>query len=507
MDQIREYFVLLAKGHSIRKVAALSGSSRNTVKLYRRILLEASKSFEEALELSDEELGNLVYGCSQDERKQAFEQQMDYWKDELKRTGVTRHLLWQEYKAQHPDGYGYSQFCVHFSDCLKRDKATAVLTHKPGEYLQLDFTGKKLKWFSKLQNQWVTCEVLVGVLPFSSYTFAYALQGQSQEDLIEGINACLQYFGGVTKFLLSDNMKAFVQKTDRYAPKFNELAEQLAVHYETQLDATRPYKPKDKAMVEGAVKITYNKIFAPLRDRVFHSRQALNNAIKEQLEMLNNASFQKRDYSRKELFEKKEKAHLAQLPTDVFRVKKKIFPKAQKNCHILLGEDSNYYSIPHRLIGKQLTALYDSKWIEIYDQGCKVATHKRSSKKMGYITNEDHLPNRLQKYSETLAWNADYFLNKASQVGPATKWAIQEILKSKNFVEQTYKACMGVLSFSKKMEVGRLENCCAKCRKLGVVNYGIIKNMLQNRMDLIPEENIQFNSESHENIRGADHYK
>lgn len=507
MDQIKEYFSLLVKGHSIRKVAALTNSSRNTVKQYLRVIGQAGKTLEEALELSDEELGNLLYGCKDDERKRLFEEQIDYWKDELKRTGVTRHLLWKEYKREHPEGYGYSQFCVHFAQCLKRENGTAVLTHKPGEYLQLDFTGKKMKWFDRLQNRWVACEILVAVLPFSSYTFAYALKGQSQEDLVEGINACLRYFGGVTKFLLSDNMKAFVQKSDRYAPKFNDLAKQLAIHYQTELDATRPYKPKDKAMVEGAVKITYNKVFAPLRDTVFHSRQALNNAMQEQLEILNNTPFQKRDYCRKELFEKKEKQHLRQLPTDVFHIQKKIFAKAQKNCHILLGEDSNYYSIPHNLIGKKLTVLYDSKWIEIYDKGLKVANHKRSGKKIGYITNADHLPNRLQKYSESLAWDADYFLKQASEIGPATKWAIQEILKSKNFVEQTYKACMGVLSFSKKMSPERLENCCVKCQQLGVANYGIIKNMFHNGMDIIPKEEIKFNSQDHENIRGGDHYQ
>ncbi len=117
---------------------------------------------------------------------------------------------------------------------------------------QEDFAGKKLSWIEASTGEIHSCEVLVAVCPFSHYTFVIALPSQKVVDFIHGLNQTLLYLGKVPKILLSDNLKSYVTKSDRYEPTFNELSIQLPSHYNIDLQAARSGKPKDKASVGNA---------------------------------------------------------------------------------------------------------------------------------------------------------------------------------------------------------------------------------------------------------------
>lgn len=137
---------------------------------------------------------------------------IEHWTRELRRVGVTRQLLWREYRQAHPDGYGYSQFCERLRRYVERRDLTMVLSHVPGQMMYLDFAGKTLSWVDRHTGQLHSCEVLVAVLPHSHYTFAIALPSQKVLDFIHGINEALLYFGGVPQAILSDNLKSYVKR-------------------------------------------------------------------------------------------------------------------------------------------------------------------------------------------------------------------------------------------------------------------------------------------------------
>jgi len=119
---------------------------------------------------------------------------------------VTRKLLWQTYRLDNPSGYGYSQFCERLNQALTQRKLSLPLHHNPGEVIQIDFTGKKLKWQDDTGQEQYS-EGLVLVFPYSQYVFCTVLRSQKIPDFIAGINSALHYFGGLPKALLSDNLK------------------------------------------------------------------------------------------------------------------------------------------------------------------------------------------------------------------------------------------------------------------------------------------------------------
>ena len=507
METIKRIISLHTEGYSIKRIGRTIGVSKNTVKKYLR-RYELDK--ENIGEPNQNELSGVMLGIKHQQeidRDNRLKEQLCTIVKELKRVGVTRQLLWEEYKIKDQDGYSYSRFCKKIKTFKAQQDVTLGLDHKNGYALTVDYAGKKLFWIDKHTGEVHYCEVLVCTLPASGYTFAHALPSQKQEDFVHGLNEALRYIGGLPKVILSDNLKSFVVKSDRYEPTFNELSVQLATYYGIELQATRPGKPKDKAHVERHVAIVYNQIYGPLRDQEFYSFSALNNAICKQLKILNEKNYQSKDYSRKDKF-KEEKEALQSLPANLFQVKKTTRAKVQRNYHVILGEDKHQYSVPYQHVTQQTQIVYTRDTVEIYLRTTRIAVHPRDRRSHGYSTLPIHMPEKHVKYLKQKGWDADYFKDQAKRIGPNTEWAITTMLSSKSLIEQTYNACLGVLRLAKKYTDHRLEQACTKARTTHRINYQILSNILKNNMDKIEtdQQTELFKIVDHENIRGSDHY-
>ena len=512
MEQIRNILREKVNGTPIRAIARHTGVSRNTIRGYIRLIKAQGYSLSKALELDDERLMGLVYEPQQravaGTRQGSFQQMLPVYAAELRKRHVTRQLLWEEYRQEFPDGYGYTRFCHYINEYIGRKDVTAMFTHRPGEKMMVDFAGDKLSYVDRESGEIIECEVLVTALPFSSFIYAEALSSQKQEDFVKGLSNAFLYLGGVPESVICDNLRSAVKKADRYEPAFTELIDQLSLHYQTTFMAARVRKPRDKATVESSVRITYQRIYGKLRNSVCYSLEELNALVIAELESLNDRNFKGKDHSRKDLFLKYEQAHLKPLPTKVFEVKKTVLAKVQKNYHIILGEDMHQYSVPWRYSGKQVKAIYTCATVEIYHQQKRIALHARNYRRHGYSTLKEHMPENHKAFMEQKGRDADYFLRQALKTGPYTNKAIAQLLRSKAFPEQTYNACLGILRLAGKYGHDRLEAACQRVLQGPRVNYGIINNILKNNMDKQPNNTVEtdFKTPENQNIRGPENY-
>ena len=486
--------------------------SKNTVKGYVRRAQALFGSVDQALLASDEELHAGLYSVKDKQdltREEVFNARLEYWIKELKRVGVSRQLLWQEYRLEHPEGYGYSQFCDRLRRYVDRRDLTMVLSHTPGQVMYLDFAGKTMQWVDPDTGQVHDCQVLVAVSPYSHYTFAIALPSQKVLDFIHGINEALLYFGGVPQAILSDNLKSYVTRASRYEPDFNDLCVQLSAHYQCDLQATRVAKPRDKASVENMVSTVYRRIYAPLRDQVFHSLDELNDAICLALHEHNEQPFQKRPGCRRSCFEAEEKQFLSALPNQRFEVKKSTLAKIQRNYHIYLGEEKNFYSVPYQYVGKQAHVIYSSQTVEVFVNQQRIATHRRLSPHdtYRYQTLEQHMPRNHQEWRKAQGYDAAYFIQQARKIGPATEWAMSQVLVSRFHETQSYRSCRGILSLAKKYSPQRLEQAAKRCQGAAKTSYTMLKNILVRKLDQEPEQLRCFSPPKHDNIRGPETYQ
>lgn len=455
MDQVRQILEAYIATNSLKATARRLQVSKNTVKAYIRLGRAFNADLRQLLLLSESEL-LAVFSPSSGRpsigREAVFNSKIDYWIKELRRVGVSRHLLWQEYRQQHPEGYGYSQFCERLGREVGCRDLTIALNHEAGKAMQVDFAGKKMRWVDAYSGEVHECEVLVAVFPHSQYTFAIALPSQKVDDFVHGLNQAFLFFTGLPQVILSDNLKSYVIKADKYDPEFNELCVQLAAHYQIGLDATRVGKPKDKASVENMVGTVYGRIYAPLRNHVFHSLEELNAAIRQQLSIHNSTPYQQKPGTRHEIFHTYELPVMRELPSDLFEIKKIITAQVRRNYHVYLSDEKNYYSVPYQHAGKQATAIYTSTVVQIYIDNQRVATHERLLCRGAYQhqTNPEHMPQNHTEWEKARGFNAAYFLAEAEKIGAATRWAVEHILVSRIHETQSYNSCQGLLKLADK---------------------------------------------------------
>ena len=504
MVHIRSILQLLTQGHSKRHVARILDISRNTVDGYCSSIVQCGHTFSSAMALDDDELGSVVYKkqvqVRQLERFEGLAPDLKMLVGELSKRGVTRLLLWHEYKAKNPSGYGYSQFCELIRNYQAVNSSVMYLEHKPGDTMQIDFAGGKLSYVDE-HGQVILCPVLVAVFPYSQYTYAEALHDMTQASLLPCLGRALAFFGGVPKQVLSDNLKQMVTKSDRYEPVFNDLALEWSLHYKTALESTRVAKPRDKATVEKAVDLVYKHVFAPLRNKVFRSLSELNEQVMYMLEIHNTARFQKKPFSRKECFYSNEVELLGELPKGNYQIKYRQSAKVQKNYHVVLGKDRHQYSVPYRYVGEQVSIVFDLDTVEIYLGLERIACHKRSYKEMAYSTLDSHMPEKHLRHKQARGWDAEYFIKKAETIGPSFKAAVSQVLSERTFTEQTYNTCLGMLALERKYGLERLEKASGLLLQTGKVNYLLLKNVLlknRDKADTATTANIPH----HENIRG-----
>jgi transposase len=284
-----------------RKISERTGVSRTTVIKYLERYRSLRTPWSELSGLSDKDLDALFHQEPTREPTVKEKELYAFFPDEekkLKLPGVTLRKLWEEYFLKHPDGYKSTAFYKHYNRYKHRSHPSMHMTHKAGDKMFVDYAGEKLEVIDTATGEIKKVEVFVAILGASQLTYVEAVESQSLEDFILCSENALHFFGGAPSAIVPDNLKSAVTKTSKYEPQINENFEAFADHYGMSVVPARAYKPKDKALVEGAVKITYNRIYTNVREQKFTSLEMLNANIRLHLQNHNLQNFVGRKYSR-----------------------------------------------------------------------------------------------------------------------------------------------------------------------------------------------------------------
>ena len=508
MSKLRQILRLYSQGKSKLFISNYLDLSRNTVDKYITQCKLLNRSIDDVLNLSDLDLEKIFIEKPPEEPSKKLKQLYDFFPyvdKRLKKTGITKTIMWKEYLQKHPDGFMRSQFCEHYNRWCKRANPVMHMNHKAGDKMYVDYAGKTLEIVDEKTGEVTEAQFFVSILGASQYTYAEATKSQSKENLISSVENAFHFFGGVTAAIVTDNLKSAVTKSNRYEPTLNETFLDFAEHYNTTILPARAYKPRDKSLVEGAIKILYTRIYSIISKKTFNSLQELNAAIWEALDKHNNTKFSGRSYSRSDLFNEVEKQELSPLPQKRYEIKQQSYVTVMQNGHVCLGADKHYYSVPYQFIRKKVKILYTSQQVEIFYKYNRIAVHKRIKAPYSYTTTPEHMASTHKFITE---WTPQRFINWASSIDDDVKQLIINILEKKQHPEQAYKSCMGVLSLEKKVGRERLINACRRALEYNIHNYKIVHNILEKRLDQINNEpgNDQSIPE-HYNIRGKKYYQ
>ncbi len=509
MIKIRQILRLHCQGYSKLAIAAQSGVSRNTLKKYIKEFTASNLTFEEISELSDKDLEDLFIKPAEtplNDRLQILFNLFPSIDKALKKKGVTRYILWEEYKRNHPDGLGISQFKHYYAQWKSQVNPTMHMEHKAGDKLYVDFAGDKLSIIDKQSGEIMQVEVFVAILGASQLTYVEAVMTQTKEDFIAACENTLHYCGGVPAAIVPDNLKSAVTKSSKYEPTLNETFADFAEHYSTTILPARAYRPRDKALVENAVRIIYSRIYVKIKTKHYYSLEELNAAIRVELEQHNNAHLRGRNYSRRQQFDEIEKNVLMPLPPLRYEMKKYHYATVAKNGHVGLSTDKHYYSVPYKFIGKKVKILFSRHSVEIYYNYERIALHNRTKSPYQYTTDKEHLASTHRFVSD---WTPERFISWSESIHEDVKLYILKVLDRKQHPEQAYKSCVGILGFAKKVGNDRLIKACQRALGYGAYNYKTIQNILERELDLgdAPDETDQLKMPFHDNIRGENYYQ
>ena len=313
MRKIRDILRLrYAAGLSIRQIKESTKASIGAIQKLLTKAAELGLSWPLPDELDDNQLAQLFYPGADTATSSRY--QLPEWSvihQELKRKGMTKQLLWEEYTQQYPNRcYSYSQFCERYRHWCTAQKRSMRQTHKAGEKCFVDYCGPTLPVINATTGEVRDAQVFVGVLGASNYTYAEATWSQSLPDWLGSHVRMLEFFGGCSELVIPDNLRSGVSKACRYDPELNPSYQQLAEHYQLAVVPARPYKPKDKAKAEVGVQIVERWILARLRRHSFFSLAELNQCIRALLDELNLKPFKQLPGNRQQAFEQLDKPAL-----------------------------------------------------------------------------------------------------------------------------------------------------------------------------------------------------
>ena len=506
MSQIKQLLQLHELGKSKKFIARSLGISKNTVKAYLAKLAASPLNLESLLTLDDPVLegkfhaGNPAY---KDDRFDHFKANLDYFLKELGKVGVTKQLLWEEYKSNYPGGYSHSQFCHHLLQHLIARKPSMVLQHKAGEKLFIDFAGKKLSYVDADTGEVVPCQVFVACLPYSDYSFVMVVRTQSIDDFLYALRCCLEDLGGVPEALVPDNLKSAIVKASSYEPDVNRAMEDFANHYKTTVIPARARKPKDKALVENQVKLIYTRIYARLRDLTFFDLPSLNKAVKEKTRDHNQTRMQQKPYCREERFLADEKHLLQPLPDAPFELKYYRELKVAKNNHIYLTQDKHYYSVPYTHIGIITKVVYTRSMVHIYAKNQQIALHIRNYSTGGYTTVKEHLCSAHRHYMDR---SPEYYLDKSKSKSETLYRLLEHLFAQNRHPEQLYRTCDGLLNLQRKTDPKIFDKACLIAINQQNYTYKVVLNIIKNKMTEEPETKQSKPLPKHTNERGRAYY-
>ncbi len=487
-----------------RAIAKSCGIAKSTVIEYLRRAEKASLSWPLPAELDDAALEHLLFPpviLSDSPRP------LPVWEDvhrELARKSVTLTLLWDEYKAQYPDGYQYSFFAELYRAYAKKLDISMRQVHYAGEKLFVDYCGQTVPVIDKSTGEMHDCQIFVAVLGASNFTYAEATYTQGLPDWIGSHVRALQFIDGVPEILVPDNLLSGITKACRYEPGVNRTYQELAVHYGAAVIPARVRKPKDKAKVEAGVLLVQRWILAALRNRTFFSLAELNAAIRELLDRLNNRPFKKLSGSRMGRFLEIDKPALQPLPAIFFEYAEwKIKKRSGIDYHVEVND--HYYSVPYQLRNEYLDVRLTESIVEVFFHNKRVASHIRSYAKGRHTTLAEHMPKSHRDYAD---WTPERLIRWASETGKSTAELVTAILAKKLHPQQGFRSCMGIITLSKKFGKERVEAACKRALAIGGTSFGSVKSILQTGLDKkpLPESRPASPVITHSNIRGREYY-
>ena len=507
MKKIKEILQLKFRTDiSYRQIGRAVNVPHSTVADYCRRFKTINYTIDEFLKFDEDEIYQLLFPEKRLPNRQKDRPLPDfaYIHKEIGKKEVTFELLWIEYKENYPNGYGLSQFKEYYYRFRNKINPTMRQTYIPAHQMFVDYSGLTVPYQNSKSGEVFKSQIFVSVLGNSGCVFVHTTPSQKQEYFIKSHILAYEFYGGVPKVNVPDNLKSAVISNNKKGIVINESYAQMCRHYNCAVEPARPKKPQDKGIVKQAVQGIQRWILAVFRHRVFFSVDEINQAIAPLLDKYNNRVIKFIGKSRYELFDEQEKHQLQPLPANRYIYKEIKISTVDISYHVQLLKC--FYSVPFKYLKEKVELKYSTTLVEIYHKSKLIATHPRLFNVNDRSTLKEHMPKNHQFQEEKM--NPKRLLNWAASIGNHSKEFVQHRLDTADYPVNAYTSIIAILSKAKIYGKLELDLALGYALAINAKSVKSIESILSKKL----YKNSTNNATNpvlndHKNIRGKDYYK
>jgi hypothetical protein len=347
-------------------------------------------------------------------------------------------------------------------------------------------------------------QIFVTVLGHSGCVFVHATPSQKQEYFVKSHILAYEFYEGVAKVMVPDNLKSAIISHTKKGIIVNESYAELCRHYGCAVEPARPRKPQDKGIVEQAVQGIQRWILAVFRNRTFFSVDEINQAIAPLIDKYNNRTIKLIGKSRYELFEQEEKAYLQILPINRHIYKEIKVATVDISYHVQLLKC--FYSVPYQYLKEKVEVKYSTTLIEIYHKSKLIATHPRLHRANDRSTLKEHMPKNHQYQHEKM--NPQRLISWASSIGNNAQAFVEHRLDKSDYPVNVYSSIIAVLNKSKMYGKMELNMALGYASSINATSVKSIESILSKKLYLQALNNsVNSIHNDHENLRGSEYYQ
>jgi len=354
-----------------------------------------------------------------------------------------------------------------YSSSSRRQVTVPVADGKPGEEVQIDFGYLGMISDGDRRRK---LHALVFTAVVSRYCFVFLTFSQTTAAVIAGCEAAWEFFGGMFKVLVADNLKPVVDKADRLEPRWNREWLEYAQARGLVCDPARVRSPQDKGRVENGVKFAQRSFFAGEDfNGIEDAQRRAEDWCRVRAGMRVHGSTRQRPA---EAFAQVEAPALLPAPEQPYRVPAWSEAKVQRDFHI--RAQNAFYSVPYRLAGQQVTVRADGTLVKIYHRGQVVRTHPQQPAG-GRASDAADFPPGTDIYARR---DVDKLAGMAAARGEAIGIYAARILDTP-LPWTRMRAVYALIGLARTYGSGPVEQACAAALELDVISVAKIKSIVE----------------------------
>lgn len=494
------------QSQSARAISRITGVCANSVGELRRLIQASGKNWHEIAGLDDDqwELALDTKNRSVAQRKESPD--WPWVHEQMQLADATREQLWQEWRAEHPNGIGQSQFNEGYRKWLGQQRVVMRQIHRPGDRMFTDFAGRKVEIRGGPGEEAREANLFVAVMGCSSHTYLELVWQQSTACWLQAQANAFEFFGGVPNWVVSDNLKAAVIRREKERIVLNPQYLECLKHYGTAPMPTKQRSPKQNAKAEAGVKIAQRWVLFALRNRVFFSLEEANVEIRRLNEMLNDKKFSKHDDTRRSRFVALDAPALRPLPSTRYEL-------SEWRHSVRVGDDylvehgKSFYSVPWQYRGDLVDLRITANALEIFRRNKRLATHGLMTEPGEISRYEEHMPVAHRRVMEgephaLLAW--------AKAQGPVVEQLFTHHLMERHDLTNGLKAARKLRDLAREHGDERFLAACRYAQTCNITALRSIESILKKKADLMAQQGTQQKDqdarEAHEDVRGPEYF-